>query len=105
MKAYDIQLTDAHDLLIANGDFVTDMSDERHIQHILIAEKGGYKNMPMVGVGIGNSINAPADELTRLALRTRIQLQLEYDGYTTIDFKLGTTQDGLGITINPETER
>jgi hypothetical protein len=30
---------------------------------------------------------------------------LEYDGYTTIDFKLGTTQDGLGITINPETER
>lgn len=105
MEAYDVQLTDTHDLLIVSGDFVVDISDERHIQHILIAEKGGFKASPMVGIGIGSSINAPADALSIQALRQRIQLQLQYDGYENVAFQLGISQDGLNLKIDETTTR
>lgn len=72
----DILLHD-DDLRIENGDFVIDESDTQHVQHIINAEKGHYKQFPLLGVGVRRYLNAPLNG----SLRREIQLQLQADGY------------------------
>ena len=76
MKDIVTDPTDNNDLLIRNGDFVISDSGVQHIQHILEADSGQYKQHPKVGVGIRRALNGSIDaEVKRL-----IQLQLESDG-------------------------
>ena len=46
----DIVLNDNNDLLINNGDFVVSESTYQHQKHLLLAEKGDYKQFPTAGV-------------------------------------------------------
>lgn len=46
------------DLEIENGDLLIGLSDGQHQKHILIAEKGEYKQFPELGVGILNLLNS-----------------------------------------------
>ena len=46
----DIVLNDNNDLLINNGDFVVGESTYQHQKHLLLAEKGDYKQFPTAGV-------------------------------------------------------
>ncbi len=66
-----------NDLLIKDGDFVIGESDLQHIEHIIASQRGGYKQFPLIGVGINQYINSPIDGI----LRREIQLQLQADGY------------------------
>lgn len=76
MKDIITDPNDNNDLLIRGGDFVISDSGVQHIQHILEADSGQYKQHPRIGVGIRRALNGQVDgEVRRL-----IQLQLESDG-------------------------
>ncbi len=77
-------ITTFDDLQIKNGDFVVGYSNEQHQKHILLANKGEYKEFPEVGVGIVQMI---ADDLyTEMLIETK--KQLEYDGMEIDDISL-----------------
>ena len=50
----DILLDSNNDLQLYNGDFVIDNSDQQHVEHIVHAQKGEYKNYPITGFGVVN---------------------------------------------------
>ena len=77
-KARDIKLIE-NDLVIQNGDFVITDSDQQHIEDIIQAYIGHYKEFPLAGVGIDLYMNSSG---TQLELQRIIRLQLESDGYT-----------------------
>jgi hypothetical protein len=54
----DILTDSIGDLLIENGDLVTGYSDLQHQEHLLLAQKGDFKEQPTVGVGIENFLNS-----------------------------------------------
>ena len=94
-SARDIKLID-NDLAIQNEDFVIADSDQQHIEDIIAAYVGHYKEFPMVGVGISLYINSTGaqSELQRL-----IRLHLENDGYLVNNVIIG---DDSKIFIDAE---
>lgn len=64
------------DLKIENGDFVIGRSNEQHQQHIILANKGEYKEFPELGVGIVSMLND--DNFTGILIDAK--RNLEYDG-------------------------
>ncbi|MHA3045993.1 oxidase [Riemerella anatipestifer] len=80
----DILLNDDNDLEIKDGDFLVGFSNKQHQKHILMANKGEYKEFPEVGVGIIQMI--ADDRYTELLIETK--KQLEYDGMQIKDVSL-----------------
>lgn len=76
--AQDI-LTDNFDLAFANGDFALGESDQQHVEHILLARPGDYKNVPWIGVGIEDYFLSPLSPAILEGLNRNIRLQLESD--------------------------
>lgn len=74
---YDL-LMDGSEFLIANGDLVISESTVQHQNHLMVAEKGHYKESPMVGVGILSELLN--DDVDINEIRTRIQREFETDG-------------------------
>jgi hypothetical protein len=72
----DILLNKTGDLDIQNGDIVIDYSDNQHQEHILLANKGDYKEFPELGVGINNMLNE--DDFLPFLIEAKKNLQ--YDG-------------------------
>lgn len=72
----DILLTEDNDLMIYEGDFVTGVSDQQHVMHILQSVSGDYKQYPVIGVNMINFINGFTSDMART-----IKLQLMSDGY------------------------
>ena len=74
-QAVDISFKD--DLSIVNGDFALDESDSQHVEHILKADRGQWRQWPLVGAGllrqIGGSVRVQA-------VKQLIKLQLKADG-------------------------
>lgn len=69
------------DLEIKDGDFLVDYADEQHIESILVANKGDFKQHPLTGVGIKDYLNAPLSRTTLTSLEKQIRLQLKADGF------------------------
>lgn len=78
MKAKDIRLDNDGDLLIKNGDFALNDSDQVHIEHILISNKGFWFEHPLLGVGIIDEQNGTK---TSQELKQDIRRQLVLDNY------------------------
>lgn len=78
--AKDILLDNDGDLFIdsISGDFSIGLSDEWHIQDIIQADKGWYKEFPSLGVGIEKYLNSSGTE-QEIVRNTKLQLQS--DGY------------------------
>lgn len=74
----DFKLDETGDLLIVNGDFVISDATIQHQEHIIISQKGEYKQYPEVGVGIANVINDENPE----SILTQVRRNFEYDGMT-----------------------
>ena len=91
----DLILDQDGDLKIQNGDFAIGESTIQHQHHIIIANKGEYKEHPEVGVGIGDAI------LTERPKRilTEIKRNLEYDGMRVKQVRF---EDDQSITIDAQ---
>ena len=83
--AKDILLDESNDLNIIAGDLDVGFSDEQHVEHILLASKGQYKQAPFTGVNISAYNHSSLAPLVRQKLEQEISLQLEFDGASEID--------------------
>lgn len=70
-----------HDLLIENGDFVKADCAQDHIEDIMLATKGSYKQFPLVGLNLFQYLNSPFTNETKISFAKQIRLQLEADKY------------------------
>ncbi len=68
------------DLEIANGDFRIDEASQQNLTHILLSQKGSFKEYPVLGVGLTRYLNSP-DSTARLRLENEIDKQLIYDNF------------------------
>ncbi|MBX7241872.1 MAG: hypothetical protein K1X92_08990 [Bacteroidia bacterium] len=102
MKTVQDIRTDNGELVIANGDFLLTDSDNTHIESILMAEKGHYRQHPLCGVGVKSFQSAPLAQSVLALLRKRIEMQLKLDGYaiTKIEINPTLTQESIHIKAN-----
>jgi hypothetical protein len=76
-KVQDILLDENLDPIIKNGDFVIGPSDDQHIELILRAAPGHFKQFPLLGANVTSMVNGIIDGNYRKLIR----LQLQSDGY------------------------
>lgn len=70
-------LTDKNgDLLFANGDIAIGYSDNQHQEHIIIGNKGDFKESPEIGVGIFQMLS----DDNPMGVLIEIKKNLQYDG-------------------------
>lgn len=67
-------------LVIRGNDLVIATSDQQHIQDILNAFAGWYREFPLIGAGASSYINAPANKIAEFEAIAKVQLR--GDGYT-----------------------
>lgn len=72
----DFLLDETNDMSLNNGDFALGDASLQHQNHILMAQKGEYKESPEIGVGILTEL---LNENPR-ELLTQIRKNFEYDG-------------------------
>ena len=77
MDAVDLLLDEDGDLMELFDDDIEGLSDEQHIQDILVAYPGEYRLDPFSGVNIKRAQNGSING----AVRRDIQINLEYDNY------------------------
>jgi hypothetical protein len=95
-KVQDILLK-GYDLIIQGGDLLVADSDGQHVQHICVADKGQYKQYPLLGVGLFRKINGP---FNLQETKTDIKIQLRADNFTVNKVEIGQDFD-----IDIEAER
>ena len=81
MGVTDIKLDEDGDLLIEDGDFVLHESDEAHIEHILISNKGTWRQFPAIGVGLRSFLSGPLTRVIKNGLAKLIRVNLTFDGF------------------------
>jgi len=67
------------ELVVKDGDFFVAESDQQHIEHILIADIGQFRQWPLIGVGIRRQLNG---SVNRTDLKQQIRTQLKSDNFT-----------------------
>lgn len=74
MNAKDILLDSDEDLSFKDGDFFVGNSDQQHVQHILKADKGHFRQWPLIGVGILDYVNGAVEpEVIRQLITTNLK--------------------------------
>ena len=66
------------DMVIENGDFAVTESDGQHIEDILIADIGQFRQWPLLGIGI---LKQQGGNVNNEALKKNIKLQLSSDNF------------------------
>ena len=72
----DLLLDSDGDLSFKNGDLDIGFSDNQHQEHILLANKGEFREFPEIGVGIIAMLSD--DDYTDMLIE--IKKNLQYDG-------------------------
>lgn len=82
----DFLLDENNDLLLKDGDLVIGNATLQHQNHIILAEKGEFKNAPEIGAAVRSHLN---NENPRELLR-EIRRNFEYDGMKVNSLKVAT---------------
>lgn len=77
MISEDLQLDEIGDILLKDGDYVMGESDMQHIEDILDAYPGEYRNAPLLGVYLQRAVNGLMDG----SIRRDININLQSDNY------------------------
>jgi hypothetical protein len=94
----DIMLDENMDLAIVDGDFVVDDADEQIQQLVLIATQGSFRQSPLTGVAIVKYLKAQFTPALVDQLKQKIQLQLQYDGFSSVTTVINSFED-IEITV------
>jgi hypothetical protein len=95
MATFTDIITDADgDLEILNGDLFINDSDSQHVEMILTADKGQFRQFPLIGVGLRKFIN-DAFLTSSQAIKQAIKLQLESDGYNVRKLDVSNVTKGI----------
>lgn len=95
----DVLMTGQNDLLINAGDFVIGPSDQAHIDDILSAEKGEWREWPLLGVGMQRYINSTGQLDDRAGLLRVIRVQLEADGFQVLKLDVMRTGNQYSLSL------
>lgn len=118
--AKDIALQDDLTLQVSDGDFVltssekvkrtkdqretiVNLCDQQHIEDVLWAFKGNYRETPLIGVGLPLYLNGPDQLTVRNELRKKITSNLEYDVFQVRDVRI-TGWDSISIEATRKKE-
>lgn len=96
-KAKDILLASDGDLSHENGDFIVGESDFQHVQNIVIASPGDYKQYPIIGFSAFKKLNSPAVLNNANAIKADLTLQLTMDGFKVRKITVGNQIGDLKI--------
>lgn len=102
MNAKDILLDSDEDLSFKDGDFYVGNSDQQHVQHILKADKGHFRQWPLLGVGILDYVNGAVEPEV---IRQLITTNLKNDNYNvkqvvvTNDYKISIDAERISNDI------
>lgn len=77
MEVFDFILDDTGDLVMASGDLVVDESTLGHQRDLLLANKGDFRQFPLIGVGVEREL---LNDIGPSDLRVMIQREFERDG-------------------------
>lgn len=91
----DILLTD-DDIVISNGDFVIADSNQQHVEHIVDAHPGEFKNHPLLGFAALLRLKKNPNPFL---FKRDLKIQLEYDGYQSANIDLSKGFENLEIKI------
>jgi hypothetical protein len=80
MDTNDLILDEEFDLLIQGGDIVVDRAADQRAMLILHTSQGEWKQSPLVGVGIKQSLNGAVSGAFLNSLNANIRKQIEADG-------------------------
>lgn len=80
MERYDYAQTDDGDLLFQDGGLVVVESSQQHIEDIISAHKGDFREVPELGVDPNKFINSPLGKSNAILLS--IRKELERDGFS-----------------------
>ena len=96
MARQDVETT-RNDIVISElyGDFKIVESDQAHIEHILEARPGDFKEFPLLGANVFQFLNAPGG---LQAVKRKIINQLEGDNYR----KIVIIAEGQNLQVNAE---
>ena len=96
MVRFDLE-SNTEDLVIndTTGDFTVRASDQAHIEDLIYANKGDYKQFPLRGAGVERYLNASGG---KQSAKRVIITELEADNYR----KIRVIIDGDDITIDAE---
>ena len=94
----DIITDSTNDLIIENGDFKLNESDSQHVEHIITADKGQFRQWPLIGVGINRLING---SINPQALKQVVKLNLESDNYNVRLIEVDSI-DKLSINVDAQ---
>lgn len=86
------------DLVFQDGDILVRESDQQHVKHLLVAQPGHYKNVPLLGIGIANYLYAPASNTTTRELERSVKMNLEADGATDVTCDIDLSLQNIEIT-------
>ena len=97
MDVYDFLINPAtDDIVILNGDISVGKSDQQHVEHIMRASVGHYRQWPLIGVDIKSYQNGP---FSPVALKQNIQRNLVSDNYNVRQVVVSTSGE---VSINAE---
>ncbi len=92
----DILLDKDNDLFVEQGDFVIGHSDMQHIDHIISAQPGEYKNFPLLGFGVSKYLKTIT---TKTKFIRDLRVQLNYDDYSNPDIDLRNGFEKINIKV------
>lgn len=95
--AKDIIFTD--DLVIENGDFKVSLSDGQHIEHILKADRGQWRQWPLLGFGLQKYLKGSPN---RQELAQLVKLHLRADNF---NVRLVKISPGDEMTLDVDAKR
>lgn len=78
----DILLDGNKEPALQAGDFILGLSEEQHLELMLLSNKGDWKGDALLGIGYFNELNGADTQNMRDALEKNIREQLQYDDWT-----------------------
>lgn len=95
MEVSDINIDPATcDIIISNGDLLVNKSDQQHVEHILRADRGHFRQFPLLGIGIEKNTNGP---INAQELKQVIKLQLKSDNYNVREVQVSRESKKISI--------
>lgn len=85
------------DIVIAGGDLLVGKSDQQHVEHIIRADRGHFRQWPLLGLGIEKNIKGP---INAQELKKAIKLQLKSDNYNVREVQV--SREGKNIAIDAQ---
>ncbi|MEQ3500594.1 oxidase [Tenacibaculum sp. SSH1-16] len=92
----DILLDENGDLLIVDGDLVIGDAKQQSVETLILANKGEFKEFPLVGFG---AINYVKSDVSEVEFKRDLKVQLEYIGFKNPEIDLSEGFENLKIKI------